>query len=412
MLQHESGLSDIVVILFVFLAAIGMVTSYILSGPIIIAQEKIKNIESDKKGIEAAKVKIQEHIINISPLITQISNYGEELAPEKVRVALDEKLKTYKLTSNVEGMDEVGGEDLTLEYIINLLTPYITSTEMGKKLVEYGRNASKERGTVFTETRRRIEDIKNNEIEQIRRMLNDLSAAEAKEESTYQSRVNELTGRKSSLETEKQQREDKSREQKTDLEYKISKVKQEIEFLAYREIIKRDVIETQGAIIKPVVKEGFAFINLGSNDGVMLGLKFRVFRKDKNGTRKWKGQVEVKKIFDTYSLVSVTGVTNPIDPVVEGDYITNVFFSKGKEKYVALVGDIDQSDFRYSRAEIEKRLANIGVTVEPTVSVKTDFVILGKNYEGLEAYNTIRILNIPCLENKEASESVEFCLGD
>jgi hypothetical protein len=410
--RNEAGLTDTVVIVFVIFAVIGLVSSYILSGSVILVQEKIKAADSERKEIDAEAKIIQEHIVSVSPFVTQIAGYGEQVEPEKIRAFLDEKIKTYKLASNIERTAEIGGEDLTLEYIVNLLSQNVTSTEMGKKLVEYGKNSSRERGAVFNEAKTNIEDIKNREIQEIRRMLNDLAATESKEESSYQSRVNELTGKRSTLDTEKQSKEDKNKEQKTELEFKINKVKQEIEFLAYREIIKRDIIETQGAIIKPVVKEGFAFINLGSNDGVMLGLKFRVFRKDKNGTRKWKGQVEVKKIFDTYSLVSVTGVVNPVDPIVEGDYITNVFFSKGKEKSIALVGDIDQSNFRYSRTEIEKRLSDIGVKVEQSVSVRTDFVILGKNYEGLEAFNTIRILNIPCLEDKEASESVEFCLGD
>jgi hypothetical protein len=411
-ISSNSGIANALVILVVTLACAGLVTSYILAGPALAAKEKIKTIEDEKKQIDKEKAGIQELIPPLAPFITDITRYGSEVDPEDVRSILEKKIKEYKLASRVDRLEEIGGEDLTLEVIINILGRRITAVELGEKLAEYGKNSSEQRGRKFSAAVGDITKIKDDEIADIRKQSNDLTATEAKEDTMYSSRVNELNSRKNVLEGQKKQKEDKFREQKVDIDYRINRIKQEIEFLATREIIKRDIVEVQGEIIRPAVKEGYAFITLGANDNMKLGLKFRVFRKDKNGTRKWKGQVEVKKVFNGYSLVSITNTANPSDPIVEGDYINNIFYSRNRTKYVVLIGEIEQPDFRYNRAEIERRLTELGAKVEPNVSLKTDFAIIGKNYEGQESYNTIALLNITYVDGEEARQNIEYCLGD
>lgn len=408
----NSGISNVVVIIFVALACIGLVTSYILAGPILAATEKKKAIEEEKNQIAKEKDAIQKLIPTLGPFITDIKTSVTEVEPDTVREMLAKKIKDYKLASKIDQLEDIGGEDLTFEYIINMLGRKITAAELGNQLAEYGKNSSEQRGQKFRDEVGTITRLKDDEIADIRKQSNDLTAVESREDTMYTSRISELNSKKNTLDSQKRQKEDRFKEQKTDLDYRITRIKQEIEFLATREIIKRDIVKAQGEIIKPAVKQGYAFITLGANDNIKLGLKFRVYRNDKNGNKKWKGQVEVKKIFDGYSLVSITNTINPLDPIVEGDSINNIFYSKTGTKYVVLIGELEQPDFRYSRAEVEKRLNEIGVKVEATVSLRTDFAIIGKNYEGSESFNTIGLLNITYLDGEEARQSIEYCLGD
>lgn len=412
MTSSNSGISNIIVILSVAFACLGIVTSYILAGPTLATKAKIKTIEAEKKQLDKKRDEIQGLIPTIGPFITDIKTSVTEVTPDAVREILAKKIKDYKLASRIDQLEEVGGEDLTFEFIINMLAHKLTATELAKQLAEYGSNSSEQRGQKFREVVSNTTRIKDDEIADLRKRSNDLTAIESSEETAYTTRLSGLNSRKNSLDTQKKQKDDKFKDQKANLDYKINRIKQEIEFLATREVIKRDIVGVQGEIIRPAIKEGYAFITLGANDNIKLGLKFRVFRKDKNGNRKWKGQVEVKKIFDSYSLVSITNMTNSLDPIVEGDYINNIFYSRNSTKYVVLIGDVEQPDFRYNRADIERRLNQLGVKVEANVSLKTDFAILGKNYEGLESYNTIGLLNITYLDGEEARQSIEYCLGD
>lgn len=410
----SSGVANIVVVIFVLFACVGLVAAFVLTGRSLSVTEKIKKREVEAKQIDDEKDQYQDSLIKISPYITDIGQYGAEVDPEKVRKILDAKLKEYELISKVDRFEEIGGEDLTLEFVVGVIGKMIIPAEVEMELSEFGKNTSEQRFRKFQGSYDKIDQIKNDEIAEINMKRNDITAVESKENVRYQSRVDDLTSRRSELDTLKSKKDNEFSEKKKELEYEVRQVKQEIEFLSSRGVINRDIIEVQGKIIKPAVKNWYSFINLGANDNVRLGLKFRVYRKDKHGKRRWKGVVEVKKIFDTYSQVSVNAINNSLDPILEGDYINNVFYSSGKPKYVVLIGDIERGrgGFKYSKAEIKRRLTDIGVVAEDDVSLKTDFAILGSNYDMLDSYNKLKLLNIPYLMGQEARECIEYYLGD
>ncbi len=410
--KPDSGIANFVVVLLVILACIGIVTSYVVTGRTLIIIEKIKEKEAETKIAEKRKGGYTEDILKVSPYITEISQYGMAVDKEKVRKLLEDKMKQYNLQSNITRDEEIGGEDLTLEDIIGVVGVKVTSSYLGVNLAESGKASAESRYRKFTETRDKIEEYKKSEIDDISAKKDRVAAIETNENVNYNARIDELNRKRNELSGVRDKKIAELAEEHRKIEYKIQQTKQEIESNSSRGAINRDIIEVQGKIINPAVKDWYAFINLGEKDNVKLGLKFRVFRRDKNGKRKWKGLVEVKKIFETYCQVSINKVENELDPIVEGDYITNVFYRPNKTLYVALIGSIERDMFRYNLEQIKRKLTALGVVVETEISLMTDFVILGRNYEILPAYETMRLLNIPYLENKEAEESVVLYLSD
>ncbi|MBI4834228.1 MAG: hypothetical protein HY811_05365 [Planctomycetes bacterium] len=411
-LKDNSGIANFVVVILVMVACIGIVTSYIITGRTLIIIENIKEKEAETKIVEKRKGNYTEDILKMSPYITEISQYGMVVDKEKVRKLLEDKIKLYNLQSNITSEEQIGGEDSTLEDIIGIVGIKVTSSYLGVNLAESGKVSAEARYRKFTETRDKIDEYKKSEIDDISAKKNQVSAIETNENVNYNTRIDELNRKRNELTAVRDKKIAELQEERRKIEYKIQLTKQEIESNSSRGAVNRDIIEIQGKIINPAVKDWYAFVNLGEKDNLKLGMKFRVFRRDKNGKRKWKGLVEVKKIFETYSQVSINKLEDELDPILEGDYITNVFYRPNKTLYVALIGSIERDMFHYNLEQIKRKLNSLGVVVETEVSLMTDFAILGRNYEILPTYETMRLLNIPYLENKEAEESVTFYLSD
>lgn len=414
------GVANFVVIIFVIIASAGLITYYILAGEVLSTREKIKAKETETNQIKKETDSLQEILAKISPYVTDIT-FGSIIDDDKIestRKFLEDKSKSYAITSKVERKEEIGGEDMTIEFIVSVLGGRLTASELGETLSQYGKKSAETRRPEFEKVTEKINQLKDEEISEVERKRNELAQEQSKIENRYATRQADLNNKKSQIEQAITDKTKDINNALSELEYKIERIETQIEDLACRQVINnRDIVEVQGKIIKPAVRDWYAFINLGERDNIKLGLKFRVFRRDSNGTRKWKGQVEVKKVFDTYSQVSVTAVTNQLDPIVEGDYITNIFFNHGKPKYVLLLGKMLSPDFKYNKPEIKRRLTEIGVVVENDVSLRTDFVILGGKEQDMDAedqnrLNEAKLLNIPYLEGIEAREFIAYCLGD
>ena len=94
-----------------------------------------------------------------------------------------------------------------------------------------------------------------------------------------------------------------------------------------------------------------------------------------------------------------------------------MFFDRRGVKYVVLIGKFERPDFKYDRFEIKRRLERLGVNVEDKVSLRTDFVLLGKEPEtnsetDTHNYNIVQRISVPVVERTQAQEYVEYYLED
>lgn len=171
-----------------------------------------------------------------------------------------------------------------------------------------------------------------------------------------------------------------------------------------RELTKKDeqYMETDdpdGEIIYAEEKLGKAWVNLGRIHGVRKGLSFNVFQVIKGGKRKPKGKVEIIKIDDYQSEVVITQVENEKDPIIRGDKIISPFYDKEETQIFVFCGDLVNP--KYSKRELEKKIEEIGGKVAPTVTVESDYLVVGKNAIDLPDYEKALLYGVRMIREDE-----------
>jgi hypothetical protein len=140
-------------------------------------------------------------------------------------------------------------------------------------------------------------------------------------------------------------------------------------------------------------------INLGSNDRVYQGLTFSVYDKTAPIPKDGKGKAEVK-VFNVEANISQARIINGDNknPIIEGDMVANLIWDSEETNVFVVAGDFDLdgdgSIDQYAVERITNLVEQWGGKVEESVSVNTDYVILGEQpkllakptFEQLEVY--------------------------
>jgi NAD-dependent DNA ligase len=335
-----------------------------------------------------------------------VETANEVLKIDKVSKYLEEKNKIYTLS----------GKDLTIENIVYKSIDKLFESEYKLARTSYEKKTSEKQETTLKEFQKEILKHKNEYMAELKQYREDIVNKKNSENDKYLLLKGKLNDEKRALEERLPAITQKFEKDKIHLENERDALKYALEELASKERYNRDITEVYGKIINPEIKNRFAFITLSGNDRLAVGLKFMAYRQQQGYLRKWKGQVEVKRIYDTYSLVSITKLEDEDNPITDGDYITNIFYHPLRSRFVVLIGKFSRGAFKYNREEIEQRLANIGTIVEKTISLKTDFALIGDDPEepGLDKdnFDWAKKLNIPCVEGAEAKKSLEYYLSD
>jgi multidrug efflux pump subunit AcrA (membrane-fusion protein) len=193
----------------------------------------------------------------------------------------------------------------------------------------------------------------------------------------------------------------------------IRELKRQLEELKVKEVIKHEINFIQGKILNPDVPNKTAFINIGSRERVVPGLKFLVGNRGVQGKFEYKAKIEVKKAWMTYCEVAIIESYDKDKPVVEGDHIVNPLFHKERPIVVAFVGEDRPLKLRYNVDEASRRIKEIGSEVRKEVTLDVDYVIFTeagaqKTRESYDPYKKAVFLEIPIAD---ATDIFRF-LGD
>jgi hypothetical protein len=230
-------------------------------------------------------------------------------------------------------------------------------------------------------------DIKAGRQEQIdvlAKTQQDLQDKLAKQDERKRGLMAALTAEKTKLEDDKTKFEDASKKEQSQLKTQVGKLEQQRNKLLEQEVVVTFTIDAQGTLISADQMSGIAFISLGEHNRVLRGIKFMVFAMGTAGEKIWKGEVEVKEVYDTYSRVSIITQMSPKAPLIEGDYITNPFYSPAKEKTVVVVGDFPPS-YGCSKDDMMRRITDCGAKVDLKVSPETTYLVIGDMTKQTEA---------------------------
>ncbi len=153
-----------------------------------------------------------------------------------------------------------------------------------------------------------------------------------------------------------------------------------------------------GAILR-VANKHTAFVDLGRRDFLRPGLVFEVYEQ-RGATRFHKGMIEVNRVDDTWSQVTITQAGSELEPIIAGDKIWSPFFRKDRAPRIAFAGEKLATPL-LSLDLMKRKLGEAGVTVANDVGVDTDYVIAIDGYQDSPMYEKARLFGVMILRESE-----------
>ncbi|MBL7186050.1 MAG: hypothetical protein ISS70_06970 [Phycisphaerae bacterium] len=124
-------------------------------------------------------------------------------------------------------------------------------------------------------------------------------------------------------------------------------------------------------------------LNIGSNEHVYPGLTFTVYDRGASVPKDGKGKAEIQ-VFDVSKTYSAARIVKPDlkNPILQGDVVANLIWDADRTNVFVVAGDFDvDNDGQLDTDGIDKiqRLVKKwGGEMADSVSVDTDFLVLGK----------------------------------
>lgn len=200
----------------------------------------------------------------------------------------------------------------------------------------------------------------------------------------------------------------------TDFRNQIHKLQGELEAQKVKEVIRLEITRTHGKILTPDIPNKVAFVDIGSRERVVPGLKFLVGKTGPQGKFHPKGKVVVKKVWMTYAEVLISDIYDRNLPIVDGDLIVNPLFDPRRPVVVTFFGDRQPKRLRpnWSVNEAARRIQEIGSEVRERLPLDVDFAIVtefGSNTPPSEKedYDRAVLLGIPVVEASEVFKYLE-----
>ena len=146
--------------------------------------------------------------------------------------------------------------------------------------------------------------------------------------------------------------------------------------------IETPAFKPDGKIILIDDQTKIVHLNIGSDDGVYRGLTFSVYDKDmpipKDG--KGKAEIEVFSAGKTFSAARIIR-SQRSRPIVSDDIVANLIWDSDKTNVFVVAGEFDldsDGDIDYDGVDkIKALIEKWGGRVADTVSIETDFLVLG-----------------------------------
>ncbi len=191
-----------------------------------------------------------------------------------------------------------------------------------------------------------------------------------------------IAAKRKELAVVQEQLEKRSRQNdsyRVEMEGRMKDLKTRIEWMKFRKEEARERQDPDGEILAVVPDQQIAYIDLVQNDHLFRGMIFDVYSLEQGGLKIKKGKVEVIQVReDGSSVVAVTKVSDPTDPIKAGDRIFNEAFEKGKKQYIAFAGSMYG---KMSNEELSSMIRQVGDEYQNQVDERTSFVVIGNGYE-------------------------------
>lgn len=272
---------------------------------------------------------------------------------EKAYLAVAAALRTRIEAAEKAEKDAVAEGEKSLTDATTKLLKTIDDLIGGGRESKDPASLAKERGGV-------IDELKKAEEERPR----DLAAKEAE----LDAKLKELTDH-----------DKRNRQYKVEAELRLKDLQSRINWFKHRREEARERREPDGEIVGVVIDRQLAYIDLLHKDRLFRGTKFRVYRPEGGGVKVDKGEVEVIEVRESgTSVVSITKLLDPKDPLKPGDRIYNELYEKGTPRYIVIAGRLSG---RLSNDEAANIIRKFGDHWQERVDEKTNYLVVGEGYE-------------------------------
>jgi hypothetical protein len=131
--------------------------------------------------------------------------------------------------------------------------------------------------------------------------------------------------------------------------------------------------EPDGRVLAVSALTGSAWIDIGANQRVARGMRFRV-ESAGDLNRRVKAMAEVVEVEAARARVVLLDQADTFDPVQTGDVVINPVFDPTGERRALLVGRFSGA---YGEKELRALLSRLGISVQERLDLTTDFLIVG-----------------------------------
>ncbi|HKX45320.1 MAG TPA: hypothetical protein VJP77_01255, partial [Planctomycetota bacterium] len=218
-------------------------------------------------------------------------------------------------------------------------------------------------------------EAKDTELSGLRGQISDVEANAADREAELERRLAQANSRASDLDQDVRalRAEIDQQNRAFDQERKglTAKLRDQAEKLGFTLPPARDLAD--GTVLSADPALGSAWIDIGANQRVARGVRFRV-EGGTGSNRRTKGELEVTAVNANMAEARIVSQTDPFDPISRGDELVNPVFDPRGERNAVLIGRFSG---RYSEDEVRALLERMGITVQDQVELTTDLLIVG-----------------------------------
>jgi hypothetical protein len=434
--RRDAGISMILVVILIFITLILAVASAILYADHMDKKRTLKALEEAEQKLITEEAEILQKIVKSNDGTGFKMSEDQKSLPEAEALELQKKMraeywspaslsryptvadKREELSKDSQDRFNRAREESTLYGTLqelaklSLARTYHYKNRMDQLQIEVD---------IAKDQVRNIEALKpevpKKKLEKKEELLKDITKVTediGKENAKYNERKGQLQEVKSKAEMETQAEVEKYAADEIRQTNESRELRRQLEELKVKEIIKHEISFVHGRVLRPDVPNKLAYLDIGSRERVVTGLKFLVGKKGAQGKFEFKGKIEVKKVWMTHSEVSIIELYDAqFKPIIDGDFIVNPLFSKERPVVVAFVGEPQPVRLRYSTDEASRRIKEIGSDVRKDVTLDVDYVIFteskgSQSRESYEAFKKSVFLEIPIAE---AADIFKF-LGD
>jgi hypothetical protein len=379
MARSERGISQtpfLITFLVLFLGASGV--GYMMSSSLTKAEETIaqKNGELLKQE-EAFKAKVLEYGALVDVVGFTSAPAGEEgsgaasLDPTSIKTALE--------SVNRELTPPLAPRDITCQKLIDELRRqigvYKNLNAEQKLIIENKESAVEEEKN----TRRRVESLKNEEITRLTEEHRKSQTRLEQNIQQYERQVTDLRERIKNLSSTNEKTATDARAKEQELNSKIKEYEARVIALSKSEQLMATPMP-DGKVTRADIDQGYAYIDLGSKDGIRNGQRFKVYTVLKGGLRQEKGEVRTIRVEKDFSQCTILAMPDDTNPIVMGDYVWNKFFVKGRKLNFAFLGKFGGEHVHYTTEQLQKLVQEAGHIASDSVHADTDYVVIGEEH--------------------------------